>query len=137
MTIREILCMLPQITQRQDSTIDQLSDLILIANKIGMYDAADTINNIIQNNQHNKCDKHNDMCQQQNHLTKLHYWYSEKMKVFRKKHKYPKCYCIIDRNEVEYTVANSKNTCPSKYGDETYLGIGYFSRIDTKNINIK
>jgi len=37
--------------QRQDSTVDQLRDLRNFANKLGMYDAADLIRNIIENSQ--------------------------------------------------------------------------------------
>lgn len=33
--------------QRQDSTVDQLEDLVLIANKLGFYDAADAIKSLI------------------------------------------------------------------------------------------
>lgn len=35
-----------QCTQRQDSTKEQMTDLYLIANKLGFYDAADYIKNI-------------------------------------------------------------------------------------------
>lgn len=35
-----------RLNQRQDSIIDQLNDLILIANKLKMYDAADYIQNV-------------------------------------------------------------------------------------------
>ncbi len=35
--------------QRQDSVSDQLADLRLIANKLGMYDAADAINQWCKN----------------------------------------------------------------------------------------
>lgn len=33
--------------QRQDSTVDQLQDLMTVANKLGFYDAADAINYMI------------------------------------------------------------------------------------------
>lgn len=36
-----------QCPQRQDSTLDQLSDLKVVANKLGFYDAADIIREII------------------------------------------------------------------------------------------
>jgi hypothetical protein len=34
---------IPQLPQRQDSTTDQLRDLIAVANRLGMYDAAEWI----------------------------------------------------------------------------------------------
>ena len=34
---------IPKLTQRQDSLLDQLQDLILVANRLGMYDAADLV----------------------------------------------------------------------------------------------
>ena len=34
--------------QRQDSTTDQLRDLCIVANRLGMYDASDYIRNIIE-----------------------------------------------------------------------------------------
>jgi hypothetical protein len=34
---------LPCLPQRQDSTSDQLTDLIAVANRLGMYDAADAV----------------------------------------------------------------------------------------------
>ena len=37
-----------QCTQRQDSTIDQLRDLIIIANKFGFYDVADYLKQVIE-----------------------------------------------------------------------------------------
>ena len=36
-----------KITQRQDSTNDQLRDVMIVANKMGCYDAADVISNIL------------------------------------------------------------------------------------------
>jgi hypothetical protein len=36
------------LSQRQDSTIDQLCDLILFANKLGFYDAADYLKAIVK-----------------------------------------------------------------------------------------
>lgn len=43
MQISEVLKLIPQLPQRQDSTVDQLRDLWAVANKLGLYDAADTI----------------------------------------------------------------------------------------------
>jgi hypothetical protein len=45
MNLKEI----PKYQQRQDSVSDQLADLILVANKLGMYDAADAIQQMIPN----------------------------------------------------------------------------------------
>lgn len=39
-----------QCPQRQDSLIDQLADLRIIANKFGLYDAADYLKSIVENN---------------------------------------------------------------------------------------
>ncbi len=36
---------IPQLPQRQDSTSDQLEDLVKVAERLGMYDAADYIRN--------------------------------------------------------------------------------------------
>ena len=33
----------PELPQRQDSTYEQLKDLYVVANKLGMYDAADSV----------------------------------------------------------------------------------------------
>lgn len=41
------LAKLTQQPQRQDSTNDQLRDLHAFANKLGLYDAADLIRNIV------------------------------------------------------------------------------------------
>jgi hypothetical protein len=38
-----------KLTQRQDSLSEQIKDLILIANKLKMYDAATYLENIINN----------------------------------------------------------------------------------------
>lgn len=38
---------IPALPQRQDSTLDQLVDLRSVANRLGMYDAADVIRNVI------------------------------------------------------------------------------------------
>lgn len=37
-----------QCTQRQDSTMDQLKDLIQVANKLGFYDVADYLKLIVR-----------------------------------------------------------------------------------------
>lgn len=39
--LKEILKSIPQQPQRQDSTKDQLAELIAFANRLGLYDAAD------------------------------------------------------------------------------------------------
>jgi len=41
--IEELLDSIPTAPQRQDSTTSQLKDLIRVAEKLGMYDAADYI----------------------------------------------------------------------------------------------
>jgi hypothetical protein len=46
--IRQVLNDLPALPQRQDSTIDQLRDLRAIANRLGMYDAADYLRIALQ-----------------------------------------------------------------------------------------
>lgn len=43
----DVVNSLPKLPQRQDSTADQLVDLIMVANKLGMYDAADVIRSIV------------------------------------------------------------------------------------------
>ena len=43
MLTEEQICKIPVIPKRQDSVADQLADLVLVANKLGMYDAADAI----------------------------------------------------------------------------------------------
>lgn len=48
MSLDAILDSVPQQRQRQDSTNDQLRDLRCVANRLGMYDAADTIRNILE-----------------------------------------------------------------------------------------
>lgn len=40
---------IPKLPQRQDSVYEQLQDLIFIANRLGCYDAADFINNLLIN----------------------------------------------------------------------------------------
>lgn len=39
----DLLAKIPQEPQRQDSTKEQLQDLVQVAQKLGMYDAADYI----------------------------------------------------------------------------------------------
>lgn len=45
--LRSVLESLPQLPQRQDSTAAQLADLRVIANKLGLYDAADAIKTML------------------------------------------------------------------------------------------
>ena len=45
--IKEILKTIPQQSQRQDSTASQLEDLIPVANRLGLYDAADAIRRLL------------------------------------------------------------------------------------------
>jgi len=45
-TWKEELKKIEQCPQRQDATLCQLEDLIIIANKLGFYDAADYIQRI-------------------------------------------------------------------------------------------
>lgn len=40
-SLKNVLRAIPQMTQRQDSETDQLRDLVAVANRLGMYDAAD------------------------------------------------------------------------------------------------
>ena len=40
---------IPSLPQRQDSTADQLADLISVANRLGMYDAADVVQQMSKN----------------------------------------------------------------------------------------
>lgn len=44
---KEIIRKIPQQVQRQDSTDEQLRDLYTVANRLGMYDAADVLRNIL------------------------------------------------------------------------------------------
>lgn len=44
---KEIIRKIPQQVQRQDSTDEQLRDLQAVANRLGMYDAADAIKVLI------------------------------------------------------------------------------------------
>lgn len=46
--LQEVLKQTPRQPQRQDSTNDQLRDLRDFANKLGMYDAADVIRNLLE-----------------------------------------------------------------------------------------
>ena len=41
---------IPELTQRQDSTVEQLQDLKTVATRLGMYDAADVIQRHIDGN---------------------------------------------------------------------------------------
>ena len=43
-----LLSMVPELPQRQDSTSEQLEDMVMVANKLGMYDAADVIRNLLE-----------------------------------------------------------------------------------------
>lgn len=45
-SLSSVLANLPQLPQRQDSTADQLADLHVFANRLGLYDAADVIRKI-------------------------------------------------------------------------------------------
>ena len=45
--LRSVLEKLPQLPQRQDSTAAQLADLRVIANRLGLYDAADAIKTML------------------------------------------------------------------------------------------
>ena len=42
-SLSNLLSTIPIFAQRQDSVSNQLRDLILVANRIGMYDASDVI----------------------------------------------------------------------------------------------
>ena len=44
----DVVRCIPQLPQRQDSTSDQLRDLRAVANRLGMYDAADLIRGILE-----------------------------------------------------------------------------------------
>lgn len=49
--LTRILNQNPQLSQRQDSVSDQLADLRAVANRLGMYDAADIIRDILESSQ--------------------------------------------------------------------------------------
>ena len=40
---------IPVMPQRQDSTADQMADLVAVANRMGMYDAADAVQQMAKN----------------------------------------------------------------------------------------
>jgi hypothetical protein len=44
-----VVTTIPVLPQRQDSTSEQLSDLIMVANRLGMYNAADAIKIVTKN----------------------------------------------------------------------------------------
>lgn len=46
--MRTVTKSIPKLPQRQDSTTDQLLDLIGVANQLGLYDAADFIKNSLR-----------------------------------------------------------------------------------------
>lgn len=48
MSIEDLLSKLPVLNQRQDSVIEQLNDLRKVANRLGMYDAADAIRQLFE-----------------------------------------------------------------------------------------
>lgn len=48
MTFEEILNLIPKQPQDQRSTYDQLLVLLGFANRLGLYDAADSIRNLIE-----------------------------------------------------------------------------------------
>lgn len=45
--LKGLLATIPQQPQRQDSTTDQLADLVAFANKLGLYDAADYLRTVL------------------------------------------------------------------------------------------
>lgn len=45
--LAELLKTIPQQPQRQDGTNDQLADLVVFANRLGLYDAADAIRTVL------------------------------------------------------------------------------------------
>ena len=48
MTFQQMLDSIPKQQQRQDSVQDQMDDLLQMATRLGMYDAADVIRTIVQ-----------------------------------------------------------------------------------------
>lgn len=49
LTLLKELNKLEQLPQRQDATVEQLSDLVQFANRLGMYDAADYLRLVVNN----------------------------------------------------------------------------------------
>jgi len=45
---RRLLQQIPELPQRQDATNDQLRDLRAVANRLGMYDAADVLRTLLE-----------------------------------------------------------------------------------------
>ena len=45
--MKEILAIIPSQPQRQNSSAEQLRDLVSVANRLGMYDAADVISQLL------------------------------------------------------------------------------------------
>ena len=43
------LQLVPSLPQRQDSTADQMVDLVAVANRLGMYGAADAVRQLMEN----------------------------------------------------------------------------------------
>lgn len=43
MSQKELIDKIPEMTQRQDSVTDQVKDLLMVATKLGMYDARDWV----------------------------------------------------------------------------------------------
>lgn len=46
--LQEVIAKIPQQTQRQYGTDEQLRLLQAVANKLGLYDAADTVRNLLE-----------------------------------------------------------------------------------------
>lgn len=63
MNIKDLLICLPVQAQRQDDTESQLKDLILIADRLGMHDAADAIKLIIRTRGDKEPAKHGCHCE--------------------------------------------------------------------------
>lgn len=45
--LQDVLEKIAQQPQRQDSTMDQLRDLLVFANRLGLYDAADYLKSVV------------------------------------------------------------------------------------------
>lgn len=45
--VRRIITSIPQCQPRQDALLSQLEDLVMVGNKMGMYDAADYIQQVV------------------------------------------------------------------------------------------